>query len=71
MNLKLSMNFSNNFTVCFFKHLFSFLINIIILVISTDDRSILSEDDDDFDEEDISRRAIHRALTVIIFKKEI
>jgi hypothetical protein len=39
------------------------------LAISTDDRSTLSDDDegissDDLDDEDISRKAIHRALMV-------
>lgn len=42
-----------------------------MLVLSADDRSTLSDDDegiisDDLDEEDITRRAIHRALLVII-----
>jgi hypothetical protein len=39
------------------------------LAISSNDRSTLSDDDegissDDLDDEDISRKAIHRALTV-------
>lgn len=42
------------------------------LATSTDDRSTLSDDDegissDDLDDEDISRKAIHRALRVLIF----
>ncbi len=70
MNSKLLMNFSNNFSVHFFKYLFFKKIHIIFSVTSTDDRSIFSEDDegiiDDLDKEDLSRRIIYRALIVII-----
>lgn len=67
---KHSMNFSSNFIVCVF--LFSNSISFCFffsLVTSTDDRSTLSDDDegisqDDLDNEDISRKAIHRALLV-------
>lgn len=73
LNSSLSMISLNNFTV---KTKFDDVIVRddsfrfgLFSAMTTDDRSTLSDDDegissDDMDEEDISRRAIHRALMV-------
>jgi len=64
------MIFLNNFIVCFNTQIFrKFIYGFFSLAISSNDRSTLSDDDegissDDLDDEDISRKAIHRALMV-------
>jgi len=64
------MIFLNNFIVCFNARIFrKFIYGFFSLAISSNDRSTLSDDDegissDDLDDEDISRKAIHRALMV-------
>ncbi len=69
-NLNHLMIFLNNFIVCFNARIFrEFIYVFFSLAISSNDRSTLSDDDegissDDLDDEDISRKAIHRALTV-------
>lgn len=74
LSLNHLMNFSNNSIVCYDFFLLSFSFNrcYFHLANTYDDRSTLSDDDegissDDLDDEDISRKAIHRALKVKFF----